>query len=79
MRRLILLLLVALSVLTLGACGGPENSDPRLGRVYTEKTSCWTSCIRSWYVCVGPDLYIHVEDTDDKTIPNSPKCREDVG
>lgn len=57
--------------------------DPRasgLRRVYTERTNClYGSCVHSWYVCVGPDLYVHVTGTDDKTIPDSPRCREDVG
>lgn len=76
-RRVVLL--VAVVLLLVGCGGGPENTDPRLGRVVIDSEDCLTGdCYTIWMACTGPDLLIHNgladEENQERWIEDSPKC-----
>lgn len=73
-----LVAVAAVSLLLVG-CGGPENTDPRYGRVVIDEESCLTGdCYVIWKVCMGPDLLIHNTQADDdnqeRLVEGHPDC-----
>jgi hypothetical protein len=71
------LLALAAAVLLLAGCGGgPDNTDPRKGRVVTAEDNClWGDCFRDWKACVGPDLLISLYGEDSVIVKDSPECK----
>lgn len=69
--------LVVAVLVGVSGCGGSDNKDPRKGRVYTHRSNCLVGdCIQDWKVCIGPNLFVHVEDAkpEDTTLYDSPEC-----
>jgi hypothetical protein len=68
------------ALLLAAGCGGPENRDPRQGRVVIDEENCFVGgCYTNWKVCTGPDLLIHISAADDPTkgervFEDSPEC-----
>lgn len=63
-----ILIALAAVVMLLAGCGSdPENTDPRKGRVVTDRTDCFFNDCRvySWKVCVGPDLLTVIDAYSD--------------
>lgn len=72
------LALIGAAVLTLAACGGPENTDPREGVVIISEDNCFDgTCHTLQKVCVGLDLYTDLYRTGDdvhRIDKASPEC-----
>jgi hypothetical protein len=77
MRRPTILAVLGLSAaLVLTGCGGPDNKDPRHGRVVTRQSNClWGDCAYDWKVCIGPDLFVHYDGMSDHRVRNAPECK----
>lgn len=70
-------LAVVVAALVLTGCGSDvgKNTDPRKGRVVTEDSNClWGKCRYSWNICIGPDLIVHIDGTDERTVKAAPEC-----
>lgn len=80
-RRLAAVALAVITAVALTGCG-PENKDPRIGKVVIEESNClFGDCYQISKVCQGPDLVYRNTDLDDehreRIVKDSEECTKE--
>lgn len=79
--RVTVFVAAVVAVCSLSACGGPDNADPRKGRVMLDESNClFGGCYSLYEFCLGPDLHVVYDEAGDddyaRTEEDSPECAE---